>query len=322
MTWADTKQLIANIWPPKATFLPKDYKDLKGQVVLITGANSGVGYEAVKLLIPTGARIYILSRSAERLEAAIAELKKQFPAADLHYILVDFNDLTTVKGAANSFLAKESRLDILIHNAGVMALPTGTKTKQGFEAHLGINVMGPTLLQELLTPILFKTASEINTTPNAVRVLFLNSTAHGQSSPKGFDYDKLEDLTRPWMLNYGDSKAETGIMILQWAKAHPAVSAKIPVLLVDPGYAKTGLQQHLSWFEAFFVNMLLNDPIISGYTVAYCALSPDLTVKNTGDYIIPPGRIGRMRDDVKESCTNEDGKKLRQWILERVLPYA
>ncbi|CDK25269.1 unnamed protein product [Kuraishia capsulata CBS 1993] len=128
------------------------------------------------------------------------------------------------------------------------------------------------LLQKFLTPILHKTASEINTTQNAVRGLFLNATTRAYSSPKGFDYDKLKDLTRSKIPNFRDSNAMIGDMTLQWAKTFPEVSAKIPVLIVDPGFVKTGLQQHLNWIESFVVNRMLSEPISAGYTVAciYC----------------------------------------------------
>lgn len=121
-------------FPPAPTYTTTSLPSLKGKVHIITGAASGIGYEVAKLIYLAGGTVYIAARSTARCEGAIEKLIAETKSAKgekgrLGSLVVDLGDLRTVKGGVESFLAKESRLDGLVHNAGVMCPPAGSKDK-------------------------------------------------------------------------------------------------------------------------------------------------------------------------------------------------
>lgn len=133
---------IKDQWfPPNPAFTEADVPRQDGRVFIVTGGNSGIGLALVKLLYPTGAKIYLACRSEERARAAIKEVVDQAATTPQHgsleYMHLDLDDLATIKASADSFAQRESRLDILWNNAGIAGAPAGTKTKQGLEGHIG-----------------------------------------------------------------------------------------------------------------------------------------------------------------------------------------
>lgn len=142
---------IKDQWfPPKPAFTESDVPRQDGRVVIITGGNSGIGLALVKLLYPTGAKIYLACRSEERARAAIKEVVDEAATGpghgSLEYMYLDLDDLSTIKTSAASFAQRESRLDILWNNAGIAGAPAGTKTKQGLEGHIGRYFITSTIL--------------------------------------------------------------------------------------------------------------------------------------------------------------------------------
>jgi retinol dehydrogenase 12 len=117
-------------FPPAPTFTESNLPSLSGKVYIVTGAASGVGFELAKILYAAGGTVYIAARSVSRCEGAIEKIKAQQKTGSigkLGSMVINLADLRTVKGAANDFLKKESRLDVLFHNAGVMTPPSGSK---------------------------------------------------------------------------------------------------------------------------------------------------------------------------------------------------
>jgi NAD(P)-dependent dehydrogenase (short-subunit alcohol dehydrogenase family) len=119
-------------FPPPPTFTDKNLPSISGKVYIVTGAASGVGFELAKILYSTGGTVYIAARSTSRCQGAIEKIKKQVKGGNrgaLKSMVVDLADLATVKPAAQEFLEREKRLDVLFHNAGVMTPPAGSKDK-------------------------------------------------------------------------------------------------------------------------------------------------------------------------------------------------
>lgn len=124
------------------------------------------------------ANVYMGARTASKAENAIAEIKKEVPEANIKFLELDLASLESVKKAAESFTASESRLDVLLNNAGVMALPPGT-TNDGYEIQFGTNHIGHAALTKLLMPTLQRTAKD----GGNVRIVNLSSAGH-QMPPK------------------------------------------------------------------------------------------------------------------------------------------
>ena len=126
--------LFSAIFPPAPSFTDKDLPSLAGKVFIVTGAASGLGFELAKILYVAGGIVYIAARSASRCEGAIEKIKAQTNGrkseGKLKIMVIDLADLATVKSAADEFLRQETRLDVLINNAGVMIPPAGSQDRQ------------------------------------------------------------------------------------------------------------------------------------------------------------------------------------------------
>lgn len=130
---------LSAFFPPAPKFTDKTLPSQTGRVFIITGAASGVGFELAKILYLAGGTVYIAARSSARCEGAISEILEQTEhvgkggkgggKGKLESMVIDLSDLGTVKGAVEGFLAREERLDVLVHNAAVMTPPAGSKDK-------------------------------------------------------------------------------------------------------------------------------------------------------------------------------------------------
>tara|TARA_A100001518_G_C1222754_1_gene68105 strand:+ start:210 stop:1163 length:954 start_codon:yes stop_codon:yes gene_type:complete len=138
------------------TFGPKGWTperlgDLSGKTYLITGANSGAGFQAARTLLKKNARVVMLNRSTEKSKAAIGELKQEIgEAADVSFVRLDLAVLDSVRDAAAEVLTTVPRIDALINNAAIAQVPTRKLTVDGFESQLGTNHFGHFLLNGLL----------------------------------------------------------------------------------------------------------------------------------------------------------------------------
>jgi retinol dehydrogenase-12 len=122
--------VLSIAFPPAPKFTPANLPSLAGKVFIVTGAASGVGFELAKIIYAAGGVVYIAARSAARCQEAITKIPKQQGPGRLESLVVDLADLRTIKGACEEFLAKEQRLDVLVHNAGVMTPPSGSVDAQ------------------------------------------------------------------------------------------------------------------------------------------------------------------------------------------------
>jgi retinol dehydrogenase-12 len=187
-----------NIHPPKPGFTERDLPSLRGEVYIVTGANTGVGKELPRLLYSKNAKVYILARSESEANKAIEDIKKAPPTSTgaLVFLPLNLSDLTTIKASAERFLAAETKLHVLFNNAGIMN-PTLeiSKTAQGYKLHLGVNCIGTFLFTKFLTPILIATAK--SKPPNTVRVIWVSLSGAEMFARRGRRY-----FTRPFGLSY------------------------------------------------------------------------------------------------------------------------
>lgn len=152
----------------------------------------------------------------------ISEIKAQYPSStgELIYIKINLDDLDSVKSAAEEFLSKETRLDVLWNNAAVMMPPAGSMTKQGWELQFGVNALAPFLLTKLLTPIMVQTAK--TSVPGSVRVVWVSSSAAYLFAPTGgVEIARLENQAEKDPLQmYSVSKAANALYSLQFARMY------------------------------------------------------------------------------------------------------
>lgn len=192
------------------------------QVFIVTGSSAGVGKELAQILYSHNAKVYVAARSEERATKAIESIKTAFPESkgELIYLHLDLDDLTTIKKSADEFLSKETKLDVLWNNAGVMAPPQGSKTKQGYELQLGTNNVAPFLFTKFLTPILASTAKA--SPPGSVRVVWVSSAVAEAMSPKnGVEMGNLDYKTdKSTWTKYATSKAGNVLHSKEYAKRH------------------------------------------------------------------------------------------------------
>lgn len=182
----------STLCPHKPTLTETNLPDQTGKVFFITGGNSGVGKELAKILYQHNARVWIATRSQQRSEEVIAEIKAAHPDSkgELIFLKLVLDDLTTIKVTADEFLARESRLDVIWNNAGVMSPPQGSKTQQGYELQLGVNTIAHFLLIKFLTPILSKTAK--SAPEKSVRIVWVSSMSIDFAPKPIIDFDNLD----------------------------------------------------------------------------------------------------------------------------------
>ena len=172
-----------------------DIPDQTGKVIVITGANSGLGLECTKILAGKGGHVVMVVRNMSKGEAARAEVLAKHPAASLDLMQADMGDLSSVKAFADAFKAKYDRLDILLNNAGIMAVPR-QETADGFEMQLGVNHLGHFALTGHLIDVIINT-------PGA-RVHSVSSSANYMGNINFDDINSEKDYGR-WDA-YGQSK--------------------------------------------------------------------------------------------------------------------
>jgi len=216
-------------------------KDLKDQVIIVTGANSGCGLETSKQLAQQGATVILACRNAQRGEEAV----KEVGGAAIFLTTLDLASLESVKAFVEKFLATYKRLDALINNAGIMACPYAT-TKEGFELQLGSNHLAHFYLMRLLTPLLLETAE---TTGKPSRFVALSSVVAGVTAfaPKiipTIDFDDLMWEKKEYKEEeaYSQSKLANYLHAMEAAKKYPA--DKLISTAVHPGWVLSNLDVH------------------------------------------------------------------------------
>ncbi|KAI8958040.1 NAD(P)-binding protein [Daldinia sp. FL1419] len=315
-------------YPPAPTFTEKDLAlgSQVGKVFIITGANSGIGLDLVKFLYPTGATIYLASRSLEKSYKVIEEVSSISPApatpATLKALRLDLLDLTTVKPAASSFAAQESRLDIIWHNAGYGHAP-GSQTKQGLEAHTGAHCVAPLLFTQELLPQLQEAAK---TAPkDSVRVIWTGSIRIDINSPVGGgidDYARFEKPTTNLEVNYAISKVGNYFLAVEGAKRW----GKDGIISVchNPGNLYTPIWDVISWWYVALLRLFVLHPSKYGaYTMLYSGFSPDVNESTNGAYIWPWGRIRPIgRSDILQAASEGKATEFWEWCEKKWKQYA
>ena len=224
--------------------------DLTGKVIIVTGANSGIGFEAAKEFTRKGAQTILGCRSMDKAQAALADIQAEIPGAPAEVMPLDLASLASVRQFAEAFKAKYDRLDVLVNNAGIMMVPYGT-TEDGFERQFGTNHLGHFALTGLLLDLLLKTPGS--------RVVNISSSGHRMGS---MDFDNLMyDAGNGYspMRAYGRSKLANLLFTYELQRRFNAAGVEAMALAAHPGSSSTNLGNHLSdrwYFKALYPVML------------------------------------------------------------------
>ncbi len=253
-----------------------------GKTILVTGANSGIGYQTALELARHGAHVLLGCRSMAKGQAALERLQAEAPGASAEVVLLDVSSLASVRAFAENFLARGTGLDVLINNAGVMALPTREVTEDGFERQFATNHLGHFALTGLLLPALEKSS--------APRVVTVASLAHRNGK---MEWDNLqgEREYKPYSA-YNNSKLANILFAKELDRRSRGTGLNLLSVAVHPGVASTrvfdngpGQDLRARVIKALGPLLFQNDAM-GALPTEYAATMPNV---RAGEYIGPDG---------------------------------
>ncbi len=254
-----------------------DIPDQRGKVTIVTGANSGIGYETARALAAKGARVILACRNPEKGERAEARIRRVLPGADVRFRPLDLGSLSSVEAFAKDFAAEEPRLDLLCNNAGVMMPPLG-RTADGFELQFGTNHLGHFALAGRLLDAI--RASE------GARVVSVSSLVHFVGS---IDFDDLNsERSYNATLAYGRSKLANLLFARELQRRLESAGIPATSAAAHPGSTRTNLQQH-SRLMYGVVALFSQEPAAGALPTLYAATAEDV---RGGEYFGPSGLFG------------------------------
>ena len=279
--------------------------DQKGNIIIITGANSGLGFAATKILSQQNATVIMAVRNMDKGEQALMEVKKITPNANLSLMKLDLSDLDSINAFAKAFSGKYDTLNILINNAGLMYPPKREETKQGFEIQIGTNHLGHFALTGLLFDLIKKTPKS--------RVVTQSSLAHINADIR------LDDLnwekTYSKRQAYGQSKLANLLFTYELDRKFKEHNINSIATAAHPGISKTNLMLTSSNIFQMFTHLVAQKPETGALSIIRAATDEQLT---GGEYI-GPSRLGGMRgfpELIKSSNKSYDVKLAKElWVV-------
>ena len=257
-----------------------------GKTALVTGANSGIGYQAALELARHGAHVLLGCRNAAKGLAALERIHRESPGASVAVVELDMASLASVRRFAAEFALDGRALDLLINNAGVMALPKRELTQDGFERQFGTNHLGHFALTGLLIPSLLRAS--------APRVVTVSSLAHRNGK---IEFDNLQSERKyvPWDA-YNASKLANLLFALELERRARKAASRLVSIPVHPGISRTNIFDNgpgSNDLKAIAVKILA--PVLTqaddmgALPTLYAATSPQA---RGGEYIGPDGFKG------------------------------
>ncbi|KAI5478274.1 NAD-P-binding protein [Pseudohyphozyma bogoriensis] len=298
----------------------RDIPDLSGEVALVSGANSGIGFQTAQQLALHGAKVYVGSRKAANAVAAIQRMEANHPTLKgkdlLHVFELDLSTVKGVKADAEKLLDIETRLDILVNNAGV-AERIYEINSEGVEAQFAVDHLGPFTITQTLLPLLIKTAAQAN---SDVRVVTVASGAHQFvnfetpfASLDDFNIVGVETLEKGHKFigrfrRYGMSKLASILFARQLQHrllADPTPGAnQIISISLHPGEVATEGFFRTFWYFKPFWRLFFLSPLEGSFNSLFAATAPEVRreeKKWTGKYLVPHAKIKapteRAQDD-------------------------
>lgn len=276
--------------------------DMMGKIAIVTGANSGIGYETTRVLAQRGATVIMACRNMNKANTAAAKIRGLNPDGQLVVMQLDLADLKSVTDFVDQFTLEYDQLHLLINNAGIMIPPYGT-TKQGFESQFGTNHLGHFALTAQLNDIL-------NNTPNA-RIVNVSSIAHRFGE---IDFADLNWQTKKYdaMGAYGQSKLANLLFTYELQRRLAQSASTTIAVAAHPGYTATNLQGDTQVMN--LANRLFAQAQPMGaLPTLYAATARDIS---GGEYVGPSGLFelgGNPQVVVSNERSHNMGDAQRLW---------
>ncbi|KAK6075025.1 putative short-chain dehydrogenase [Seiridium cupressi] len=288
---------LRQAFPGQPKFTGENIPDLGDKVVVVTGANTGVGKEIAQLVYSRNARVYLMARSEKYTKKAIEDIKAAIPnsSGELVFIHLDLADLPSIKTSADDFLRRERKLNVLFNNAGLGFPEKGSTTNQGYEIQLGVNCIGTFALTKYLTSTLVSTAK--SAPPNSVRVVWASSSAAEAITPKNY-MDNVADIAKKAPHEaYFLSKLGNYFHSTEFAARHKADG--VVSVSLNPGNLDSDFWRTQGTITSWVLRKtLLNPPVYGAYTNIFAGFSPEVTLEKSGQFIAPWGRFWNISDDM------------------------
>ena len=285
----------------KTNWTTENIPDQTGKTIIITGATSGLGKEATKVLASKNATVVMAVRNTEKAETVVKEILSEFPSSKIDIISLDLNNLESISSFDEKFNNDYKKLDVLINNAGIMMCPY-SKTKDGFEIQMGTNHMGHFALTGLLMPILLNTSDS--------RVVTTSSIAH-RAGNINFDDLNWEKRKYNTYRAYSDSKIANLYFTYELVRRFKDAKNAPVFISSHPGWTKTELDRHSG--PASFLGDIIAQSVQMG-TLPTLRATTEVSAKS-GDYF-GPTKMMEMRGypelvkSNKRSHNIENAKKL------------
>ena len=270
-----------------ATWTPADIPDLSGRIAVVTGANSGLGFETTLALAEHGATVIMACRDDRRCGAAAERIRLSVPSARVEPMALDLADLDSAHAFAETFRSGHDRLDILVNNAGIMAPPHRLESRQGFELQFGVNHLGHFAVTGLLLPCL-------GATPGS-RIVTVSSLAHESGL---IDFDDLQRERGYTSYGaYSQTKLANVLFMRELDRRLRRAGAAPISVGAHPGLSSTNLQAAgpflggkplMSWLVLGGIRFVGQSAARGAEPQLYAATAPGV---QGGDYFGPSWRI-------------------------------
>jgi dehydrogenase/reductase SDR family protein 13 len=270
---------------------------LRGRTFLVTGTTSGIGRAVAQALAAQGGNVVLAARSEERMRPVLDGIRASQPLGSVQFLPLDLADLTSVRRAAEHFMAGGQPLDVLINNAGIAGVRA--LSADGFDVTYATNHIGPFLFTELLLPLLRRSAE--------ARVVNVASIAHMQV--KAIDWTVLERRSAPGRNGFSDY-AVTKLMNVLHAKelARRSAGTSVTTYALHPGGVASNIWRALPRPAQWILKLFLISNEEGAKTPLYCATDPELATVT-----------GRYYDKCREAPCNPlaDDEPLAKELWER-----
>jgi NAD(P)-dependent dehydrogenase (short-subunit alcohol dehydrogenase family) len=243
----------------KQNWTAEQLGDQTGRIAVVTGSNSGIGFETARILAAKGATVVMACRNLEKANPKADEIRRAHPEADVEVMELDLSDLESVQRFTDAFRARHSRLDLLINNAGIMVPPYG-KTAQGFETQFGVNHLGHFALTGSLLDLVVQTPGS--------RIVTVSSVAHQLGAIHFSDLNWEKGYKA--QAAYGQSKLANLLFTYELQRRLAAAGKDTLAVAAHPGWTETNLQEHAKAVK--FMNRFLGqEPLMGALPTLYAA---------------------------------------------------